>query len=415
MAKQQKKDEGLYQVEWATISIRKIQAIVFILAGIGVFLVYWYVIKKGPVKVEGPSGPVLESAARFMDYEGKVEVKGKDKFVWESASFKMDLHEGDRIKCGSDSSAKVRFDDGTEITVKSDSIVVISKGSSADSKAEAPVVVIEIGEGNINTDRTSKTPTLVTEKINSRVAPNSDADAVVDPTTGENSIQVNEGISEVTTKEGTKTIKELEKLNVDKNNAVTQVKLPYVPQLLSPTDTQLFEFLGDKLSVELKWRDVSNAAKYHIQVSETAMFAKLSGENKALAKNSLTLQIPKAKKKQYFWRVRSIDKDGNASPWSKIFQFMCQSPTDVSRIPGSDPTPPKLEITYIHPFFPFVQVEGKTEADAVLTLNGQIIDVQDDGSFNSNYTLEKTGVNDLVFVAEDPSGNKSTVTKQVTY
>jgi hypothetical protein len=80
-----------------------------------------------------------------------------------------------------------------------------------------------------------------------------------------------------------------------------------------------------------------------------------------------------------------------------------------------DRTPPSLEITYMHPFLPFVQVEGRTEPDAFLTLNGEIIDVRDDGSFVYTYTLKKSGWNDLVFVAEDPAGNKATVSKQVEY
>jgi hypothetical protein len=41
--------------------------------------------------------------------------------------------------------------------------------------------------------------------------------------------------------------------------------------------------------------------------------------------------------------------------------------------------------------------------------------VKEDGSFVYTYTLQQSGWNDLVFVAEDPSGNKTTVTKRVEY
>jgi hypothetical protein len=80
-----------------------------------------------------------------------------------------------------------------------------------------------------------------------------------------------------------------------------------------------------------------------------------------------------------------------------------------------DKTPPALKITYMHPFFPFVQVEGTTEPDAFLTLNGEIVDVKEDGSFVYTYNLQQTGENNLVFVAEDPAGNKNTVSKKVDY
>jgi hypothetical protein len=69
----------------------------------------------------------------------------------------------------------------------------------------------------------------------------------------------------------------------------------------------------------------------------------------------------------------------------------------------------------MHAFLPFVQVEGKTEPDAFLTLNGEVIDVKENGTFVYTYTLRKSGMNDLVFVAEDPAGNQAKQTKQVEY
>jgi hypothetical protein len=152
-----------------------------------------------------------------------------------------------------------------------------------------------------------------------------------------------------------------------------------------------------------------------VQISESPLFAKLNAENVNLAKSSVTIRIPKTYKKQYYWRVRSIDEARNKSPWSDPFQFVVQTPGTVKPTMTMDKTPPALQISYLHPFLPFVQVEGKTEPDAFLTLNGQIIDVKEDGSFVYTYTLQSSGWNDLKFVAEDPSGNKATVLKRVEY
>ena len=169
------------------------------------------------------------------------------------------------------------------------------------------------------------------------------------------------------------------------------------------------------MTLELRWRDVSNATRYHVQISEHPLFGKLSAENASLTKSTISIKIPKSNKKQYFWRVRSIDKNGNKSPWSTAHQFVVQSPVTSQAVRSMDKVPPALQITYIHPFLPFVQVEGKTEPDAFLTLNGEIIDVKEDGSFVYTYTLQQTGWNDLLFVAEDPAGNKSKETKRVEY
>jgi hypothetical protein len=406
-----------FEIEWQTISVRtiKIIAILLVLAIGG--LLYWFVLRN-PVDTNPTDVPVAtESTARFIDYEGKVEIKPKDEFVWKAASFKMDLREGDRIRTAPDSLAKIKFDDGTEITVQSDSIVVISK-QAVSRQAESPLMVIEVGESDINAGQSSSAPSLSTAKISRfKLAPGSTGSVRADETTGEHSTTINKGYGEVTTAKGQTTqLSDLEQLKVDKDFTTTKVKLPYTPPLLSPQNGQIFDFLSDQgLTIELRWRDVSNASRYHVQISEHPLFGKLSAENANLTKSAISIKIPKSNKKQYFWRVRSIDKDSNKSPWSVAHQFVVQSPNSSTAVRSMDKVPPSLQITYIHPFLPFVQVEGKTEPDAFLTLNGEIIDVKEDGSFVYTYTLQQTGWNDLVFIAEDPAGNKSKETKRVEY
>ena len=104
----------------------------------------------------------------------KLKLKPKDEFVWKPASFKMDLREGDRIRTAPDSLAKIKFDDGTEITVQSDSIVVISKQTNVAVTEESPLMVIEVGESDINAGQSASAPTLInfenfTIQIGSRI------------------------------------------------------------------------------------------------------------------------------------------------------------------------------------------------------------------------------------------------------
>jgi Glucodextranase, domain B len=415
MAKDKK--SPLYAVEWTVVSVRSIKIFFFVILSLTIFLIYWYWFReKLATPVEVPVLAKSTATARFIDYEGKVEVKPKDEFVWKPASLKMDLQEGDRVRTAPDSSARVNFEDGTEITIQSDSIAVLSRRSPGKQEL-SPLVVIEIGESDINAEKSASAPSLSTSKISRfKVAPGSTG-TIRAELSGNHSGTITKGYGEITTVSGTREkLNDLEQFKVDQNNVATKTKLPYVPPLFSPQNGQVFEFLTDQgLTVELKWRDVSNAEKYHVEISESPLFGKLSAQNESLAKSSISIKIPKTSKKQYFWRVRSIDQKGNKSPWSDPFQFVVQSPRSSRSTQGMDRTPPPLDITYMHPFLPFVQVEGRTEPDAFLTLNGEIIDVREDGSFVYTYTLKKSGWNDLVFVAEDPAGNKATATKQVEY
>ena len=417
MAKPQRRKTGLFEIEWATVSIRSIQIFLLTVTALTAFVVYWFWFREAPQTVESASAGE-EVAARFIDYEGKVEVKPKDEFVWKIATFKMDLHEGDRIRTAPDSSAKIKFEDGTEITIQTDSIVVISKRSVSADREEAPLAVVENGEGDINAEKSASAPSVSTAKISQfKLAPGSTGSVMADSRTGEHTGLIEKGYGVVTDVRGhTTELNSLEQVKIDRNDESTKTRLPFTPPLLSPPKGQLFEFLSEQaLQIELKWRDVSNAVRYHLQISENPLFAKLSAENANLTKSAIIIKIPKTFKKQYFWRVRSIDASKNKSPWSEPYQFVVYSPTESKTTSSLDKIAPTLKINYMHPFLPFVQIEGQTEPDAFLTLNGQIIDVKEDGSFVYTYTLQNSGWNDLNFVAEDPSGNKTKVTKRVEY
>jgi hypothetical protein len=410
------KQSSNYEVEWQTISIRTIKLVIFAIVVIGVSLLGYLWFKHKPVVDPNPSAP-SESAARFIDLEGKVELKPRDEFQWKPATFKWELSEGDKVQTGSDSVAKIRFDDGTEITVQPDSIVVIKRNKTSDDKQA--LLVIESGESSINAEKSTNTATIATPNIRKgRVAPGSEVSFATEQQSGQDSAEVKKGYVEITTQQG-KTVKlsGLQKVNVDRNDNVKVSVLPKIPPLIAPPNGQVFEFQSDQpLKVELKWRDVASAAKYHVQISENPLFGKISAENANMIKSLILIEIPKTTKKQYFWRVRSIDKQGLRSPWSDTFQFAVRSPKPlINTATGGDKTPPPLTITNIRPFFPYVQVEGKTEADAILTLDGLMIDLKDDGSFAYNFLLKKTGENVLEFVAEDPAGNATKVRKTVQY
>jgi len=417
MPKQQSRKVGLYEIEWRTVSIRTIQIFLLVITGLTAFVGYWFWFRENVPQVQEVLEDI-ETAARFIDYDGKVEVKPREEFVWKAASFKLDLHEGDRIRTAPNSTAKIKFEDGTEVTVQTDSLVIINKRSLSSESDTSPLAMWERGEGDINAKKSSSAPSVSTGNIKRfKLAPGSLGSVSADVQTGEHRGSIQSGYGELTDTRGNIIqLRNLEEVKIERGYEPVKLILPSPPPLLSPTKGQEFEFLTEQpLTVELKWRDVSNAARYHIQISESFLFGKLSAENATLAKSSIVIKIPKTLKKQYFWRVRCIDKDRNKSPWSEPFQFVVFTPNIARNTGSGDKTPPLLQITYMHPFLPFVQVEGNTEPDAVLTLNDQIIDVREDGSFTFNYTLQQSGWNDLKFVAEDPAGNKTAITKKVQF
>lgn len=61
-----------------------------------------------------------------------------------------------------------------------------------------------------------------------------------------------------------------------------------------------------------------------------------------------------------------------------------------------------------------VVVEGKTEQDNSITVNGHFVVIQKDGSFSYKIQLSE-GENTLTIVATDQAGNQTTIERHITY
>lgn len=85
-----------------------------------------------------------------------------------------------------------------------------------------------------------------------------------------------------------------------------------------------------------------------------------------------------------------------------------------------DRTAPKLTIdkpednTTVNDGTHKVTVNGLTDEDMKVTINGRIVVVKSDGSFTYSMPLND-GENKLTIVAKDPAGNETTVERTVTY
>src|ERR1043166_3956187 len=75
------------------------------------------------------SAALLQNQARFVNLDGKVEVKKANSVVWGTADYRTTLDKGDLIRTSSDGAARITFVDGTTYTVKNDSFVTVEENS----------------------------------------------------------------------------------------------------------------------------------------------------------------------------------------------------------------------------------------------------------------------------------------------
>ena len=78
-----------------------------------------------------------------------------------------------------------------------------------------------------------------------------------------------------------------------------------------------------------------------------------------------------------------------------------------------DTTPPPLEVVDFLPSGHLVIINGRTEPGAVLSIDGQKIDVYDDGAFTAVVRMKKDGQNQVDLVAQDTAGNTTRMRRSV--
>jgi hypothetical protein len=75
--------------------------------------------------------------------------------------------------------------------------------------------------------------------------------------------------------------------------------------------------------------------------------------------------------------------------------------------------PPALQLVDFLPSGALVIIRGRTEAAASVAIDGQMVDVEDDGGFTAVVKMKHDGPNTLEIVAQDASGNETRLKKSV--
>ena len=136
----------------------------------------------------------------------------------------------------------------------------------------------------------------------------------------------------------------------------------------------------------LVWRPIPQAASYHVMLDFSVHFNRPLVDRKGI-KDS-TVELRGLDTGRYYWRVAAVDKDDVEGDFSNFSQFSVTRPSAGGA--GGGPPPP-LILEPLDVRTNIVQVKGRTEPGATVTVNGQRVEVQEDGSFNEFITLQELG------------------------
>ncbi|HUG53534.1 MAG TPA: FecR domain-containing protein [Vicinamibacteria bacterium] len=376
-----KDDDSL--VDWFTVSYRSIYLAVGLLALVAGGVGYYYWSQGAPASTATATAtPATITAARFTTLEGNVKVKTVGTFEWVNADRAMLLRKSDLVRTGPGGAAEIAFFDGTLVHVRPDSLITIE---SEDPSTNRRRVAWHISSGEVqfnaprptasSAEREISTPTLT--RITTREAATG---GVAVQESGESNLRLYTGTASVETKTGeTLQVAANTQLKVDAaGNAAPLQNLPSVPVLLAPQHQAEITYQDPaRATTLLLWKPVPGASAYHVMLDYNAYFNRPLVDRGGIGESSVEVRGLDSGK--YYWRVAAVDKDGVEGSFSDFARFTVSRPQGAEK--GGGPPPP-LVIDALEVRQSILQVRGRTEPGATLTVNGQRVDVAGDGAFN---------------------------------
>lgn len=399
------------EVYWTTVTYKTVAiyaVLIFIIVMATLYLIVpdWYnnAYAKVTNAIEGsvPSTAALtQTQARFLNLDGKVQVKKVNSVQWVNADYHTQLDKGDLIQTGQDGAARISFADGTQFVVKSDTLVTVEENSMpamGPDRATSVAVRVNTGAVDLNTGNWTSpqsSAAVSVEDATASVRQNSRLTAKNDPGKSESEIVVSQGSADV--KRGNEHIElnKYEKLTVPADGQLVKSNVLAPPDLLEPVNLQPLIVEDPKTApIRFSWKPVPEAVQYHMRVSATSMFSTILAERKV---SGTSLELTGLDAGDYFWNVIAIDAQKRSSEPGDTFRF-----TLVAQGKGQEMF---LVVDQWLLHGRVAEIIGRTEPGAALMIDTQpVANVQSDGHFRHFTEPLAPGNHEIVIIGQNRRG-----------
>ncbi len=395
------------EVYWHTVKYRTVVLYAVVVMAIVLAAVYLVfpdfsngVLRKISNTSAGPDSGVANPSsrqARFVNLDGKVQVKKVNSVQWVNADYQVTLDKGDLIQTTSEGVARIAFADGTTYTVKGDTLVTVEENIVDQDRASQVAVHITSGQVDLQT-ATWQVPgskaQVSFENATASLRENSRAAVRSDPDSKEQQITVDAGSAELKRGDEHVDIAQYERATFPTaaGGTITKSQVLAPPQLVEPLNLQPIIVADPKHdAIHFSWKAAATAKMYDFQASTTTAFSHIVMERKTAA---TSVDVSGLDPGDYFWRVRAIDDKSNVSDASESYKF-----TLVTQGKEQDML---LDVDDTELQGSVVEVIGRTEPGAALIINGAAVaDIKPDGHFRyftdpmtrGSHTIVITGQN----------------------
>jgi hypothetical protein len=403
------------EVYWHTVTYKTVALLILLLVAIVVAGMYitvpnWteVVTKKIDNMVGNPEKEMLTSAqtqAKFVNLDGRVQVKKVNSVTWVDADYHTTLDKGDLIQTGADGAARITFADGTEYTVNKDTLITVEENNVTPDHSNTAV---RINTGAV--DLATPTWTLrdaqaavSVEDATAFMKQNSRATVKNDPNKNEHEIVVSTGAAEVQRGSEKIQLTQWEKASFPSGGSIQKSNVLAPPGLVSPLNMQPIISESPKAEkIRFEWQPVNEAVGYTLRISPTTMFTKMVKEVKV---SGTATEISGLESGDYFWNVTATNAEKETSEFSETFKFtLVQQGKSQEMLLD-------VESTQIHGRV--AELIGKTEPGAALIINGQpVANISADGTFRHFTEPLEPGEHTIVVIGSNRRGG--TATKKIS-
>jgi len=347
---------------------------------------------------EAANATVTSTQAKFVNLDGRVQVKKVNSVTWVEANYHTPLDKGDLIQTASDGAARITFADGTEYTIKSETLVTVEENNVARDHSNT-AVRINVGSVDLATSKFSSPDSSAAVSIEDATAylkQNSRATVKNDPKENEREIVVASGSAQVQRGQEKIELTQFEKVSVPSGGGPMQKSnILAPPGLIAPLNqSPVISETPRTASIHFEWKPVDGAIGYTLRVSPTNMFTRLVKEVKV---SGTSTEVTGLDAGEYFWNVSASDAKKETSEFSETFKFslFTQGKTqemileiEVPRIQGHS-----------------AELVGKTEPGAALIINGQAVaNISPDGTFRHFTEPLEPGQHNIVVIGSNRRG-----------
>jgi hypothetical protein len=349
--------------------------------------------------VEVDPGAISQTQAKFVNLDGKVQVKKVNSVQWVEADYRTSLDKGDLVQTGPDGAARITFADGTTYTVKSDTLVTVEENSMGNNRPTSVAVRIQTGSVDLNTPNWSSPNSkaaVTVEDATAQVHPNSRASVKNDPQTNEHEILVSTGAAEVNRGSEKIELTQYEKASFPTGGPMQKSNVLAPPDLMEPLNLAPIIAENPKwATIHFEWKPVQDAISYTLRISTTAMFTKVVKE--VPVKGTTSTEVNGLDAGDYFWTVTATDSKKQTSDVSETFKFtvVAQGKSQEMLL--------AIDSTQLHGRV--AEIVGRTEPGAALIINGQPVpSIGPDGNFRYFTEPLDPGQHTIVVIGQNRRG-----------